>query len=193
MSLNPKQTLFCEEYLKDLNATQAAIRAGYSERTANEQGARLLAHVSVSERINELKAARSKAVKIDAEYVLKQLADFQQAEIEEIINDDGALKDVSEWPSHWQRMVVGIDVEELFEGRGKDRERIGCVKKVKIMDRAKVMEMMGRHINVGAYAQRIDVHHHKDGASALAAARNRMNSDQPAANDAASADHSATA
>lgn len=60
--LNAKQQRFVDEYLVDLNATQAAMRAGYSERTANEQGARLLAHVSVSphgERGSCMSVARS--------------------------------------------------------------------------------------------------------------------------------------
>ena len=56
--LTAKQKRFCDEYLIDLNATQAAIRAGYSARTANEQGARLLANVSVQEYIARKMAER---------------------------------------------------------------------------------------------------------------------------------------
>lgn len=68
--LTPKQERFCQEYLIDLNATQAATRAGYSAKTANEQGARLLANVSVQSQINELKKARSQSTGINAERVL---------------------------------------------------------------------------------------------------------------------------
>ncbi|HAL7886072.1 TPA: terminase small subunit, partial [Escherichia coli] len=71
--LTPKQELFCREYLKDLNGTQAAIRAGYSEKTANEQASRLLANVNVQKFVAELKSARVEQTGIDAAYVLRRL------------------------------------------------------------------------------------------------------------------------
>lgn len=73
--LTPKQEQFCREYLIDLNATQAAIRAGYSEKTANEQGARLLANVSVSSTIAKLRADREQRTEITADWVLKEAAE----------------------------------------------------------------------------------------------------------------------
>lgn len=82
--LTAKQVLFCEEYLIDLNATQAAIRAGYSEKTANEQGARLLANVSVQEKIAELKAARAKRTEITQDTVIQELAAVAGAEVKGI-------------------------------------------------------------------------------------------------------------
>ena len=68
--LTDKQLRFCQEYLVDLNATQAAIRAEYSAKTANEQGARLLANASVQCQIHKLMDQRSKKTAISAEYVL---------------------------------------------------------------------------------------------------------------------------
>ena len=68
--LTPKQGAFVREYLLDLNATQAAIRAGYSAHTANEQGSRLLANVKVSAAIEQAKIERAEKTKIDAEFVL---------------------------------------------------------------------------------------------------------------------------
>lgn len=72
-ALNPRQATFVREYLVDLNATQAAIRAGYSERTANEQGARLLAHVSVSAAIKAGQDKRAERTDITADYVLRTI------------------------------------------------------------------------------------------------------------------------
>lgn len=72
-NLNDKQQLFCEEYLIDLNATQAAIRAGYSEKTAYSIGQRLLSNVEIHARITEMKAKRSEKTNIDAEWVLRRL------------------------------------------------------------------------------------------------------------------------
>lgn len=74
--LTAKQELFCQEYIIDLNATQAAIRAGYSERTANAQASRLLANVKVSARIKELKDERAEKLELDAYWVLKRLKDI---------------------------------------------------------------------------------------------------------------------
>lgn len=69
--LTAKQQAFCEEFLIDLNATQAAIRAGYSTKTANVIGTENLAKPYINEYVSRLKAERSKKTKIDAEYVLK--------------------------------------------------------------------------------------------------------------------------
>lgn len=68
--LTPKQQRFCEEYLIDLNATQAAIRAGYSEKTAQEQASRLLSNVMVQAAIDAGKKQRSANTGITAERVL---------------------------------------------------------------------------------------------------------------------------
>lgn len=76
MKLNAKQETFCKEYLVDLNATQAAIRAGYSERTASATASRLLANVNVLARVKELKAKRAEELELDAYWVLKRLKDI---------------------------------------------------------------------------------------------------------------------
>ena len=72
--LTPKQERFCEEYLIDLNATQAAIRAGYSANTAREQGAQNLSKLNIQEKIAELQAERSKRTEITQDRVVKELA-----------------------------------------------------------------------------------------------------------------------
>lgn len=77
--LTPKQERFVEEYLKDLNATQAAIRAGYSAHTAEQQGPRLLGNVGIQEAIRVGQEARSKRTKIDADWVLRRLKEEADA------------------------------------------------------------------------------------------------------------------
>lgn len=72
-ALTDKQQRFCEEYLIDLNATQAAIRAGYSEKTAKDIACENLAKPNIHARIAELKAKRSEKLSIDAEWVLRRL------------------------------------------------------------------------------------------------------------------------
>lgn len=74
--LTAKQSLFVAEYLKDLNATQAAIRAGYSEKTANKQGARLLTFVDIQKAINAAMEARTQRLQRTADEVLRDISDI---------------------------------------------------------------------------------------------------------------------
>lgn len=76
--LTPKQKAFCEEYLIDLNATQAAIRAGYSSKTANTVAAQNLAKLSIQEYISFLKGKREERTEIKADDVLKNLVLAQE-------------------------------------------------------------------------------------------------------------------
>lgn len=90
--LNSKQVRFCEEYLIDLNATQAAIRAGYSEKTATEMGYENLTKPHIAEYVAELKAKRSDKTTIDAAWVLnaaKKVHDRCMQE-EAVTDRDGA-------------------------------------------------------------------------------------------------------
>ncbi|ELI8129933.1 terminase small subunit [Yersinia enterocolitica] len=138
--LTPKQELFCREYLKDLNATQAAIRAGYSEKTAQVQSSRLLSNVMVQQRVSELAAERNIRVGIDADYVLRQAVKLHERcmqEVEpitdrrgeEIIDEDG-------------KTIFGFDAK-------------GAVAALKLI---------GEHVTVQAFKQQtVSEHVGKDG------------------------------
>lgn len=162
--LSTQQQLFVAEYLKDLNATQAAIRAGYSEKTAYSQGQRLLKHVEVAAALTAAQQARSERTKIDADWVLTRLAEEATADLADLYDDDGNLKPVKEWPLIWrQGLVAGIDVEELFEGRGEDRKQTGVVRKLRQSDRIKRIELIGKHVGVQAFKESVE-HTGKNGA-----------------------------
>ncbi len=93
--MNAKQKRFCDEYLVDCNATQAAIRAGYSARTANEQAARLLANVSIKAYIDEKMERLHNERTADAQEVLEYLTAVmrgQQTEQTLISVGDGVQK-----------------------------------------------------------------------------------------------------
>jgi phage terminase small subunit len=154
--MTPKQEQFVREYLIDLNATQAAIRAGYSAKTANEQGARLLANVSVRAAIDAARSERSQETKIDAAWVLKRLADEAVADINDLYTDSGAIKPVSEWPLIWrQGLVAGVKHQELRDGEGN---RTGeFIVDVKLSDRIRRIELIGKHVGVKAFEEQIAV------------------------------------
>lgn len=150
--LTPKKELFCKEFLVDLNGTQAAIRAGYSEKTANEQAARLLATVSVQARINELKTKRAEKIEVKSDDVLRELVKLANSDIRKVFEEDGKMKPMSEWPDEIAACVSSVEVEELFEweeenGR-KEKKHIGYLTKVKFWDKTKCLDMLGRHLKL---------------------------------------------
>ncbi|WP_309086407.1 terminase small subunit [Chelativorans sp.] len=152
MTLTDKQRRFVDEYLIDLNATQAAIRAGYSPRTANEQGARLLAKASVSAAVAEGQAARSERTRIDADWVLRRLAEEADADLADLYDEHGALKPVRDWPPVWRKgLVAGVDVEEIRS----EGAVVGLVRKIKLSDRVKRIELIGKHVEVQAFREQL--------------------------------------
>lgn len=156
MALTDKQRRFVEEYLVDLNATQAAIRAGYSQKTASSQGERLLRNVEVAKALQAAQAARSTRTSIDADYVLNRLVEIDQMDVLDILNDDMGLKPVSEWPPVWRRYLSGFDLAEMFGGTGEERSAIGYLKKIKWPDKVKNLELLGRHVGVRAFRDQVE-------------------------------------
>lgn len=155
--LNDRQELFCLEYIKDLNATQAAIRAGYSDKTAQPIASRLLSNVMVQNRITELQDNRNNELKVDASYVLRRLLEIDQMDVKDILNDDGTIKPIVEWPKVWRTSLSGVDVMELASG-----DEASILKKIKWPDKVKNLELLGKHIDISAFSDRID-HTSSDG------------------------------
>jgi phage terminase small subunit len=148
MALTPKQQRFTEEYLLDLNATQAAIRAGYSPRTANEQAARLLANVSVSEVIRQAMEARSKRTQITADRVIEELRRIAFLDPRGFYNTDGSLKKVSDLTEDQAAALSGIESLEYFEGHGPDRAQVGWTRKIKWWDKIDALKLIAQHLGM---------------------------------------------
>ncbi len=165
MKLTARQRAFCAEYIIDLSAGNAARRAGYSAKTAREQGYELLRKPAVLEEIERLKAERQLQTKVDAAWVLARLSAEATADIGELYDDNGALKPVHDWPLIWrQGLVQSIEVDEIWEGEGADRVQVGVTKRIKLDSRVKRVELIGKHVTVKAFT---DVVEHK-GLDALA-------------------------
>lgn len=155
--LNEKQERFVAEYLVDLNATQAAIRAGYSEQTARQQGARLLSNVNIAKAIAEGRKKQLNELGYTANKLLEELVEENNADLADLYNDAGALKDIKDWPLVWRRgLVQQIDVEEIYEGTGETRVKVGEVRKLKLSDRLKRKELLGKHVAVQAFKERVE-------------------------------------
>ena len=88
---------------------------------------------------------------VDAGWLLGRLVDEATADIADLYDGEGKLKPVDEWPAVWrQGLVQGVEIEERFEGRGNAREQVGFVKKIRLSDRLKRLELIGKHIGVKA-------------------------------------------
>lgn len=156
-NLSGKRERFCREYIIDCNGTQAAIRAGYSEKTANPQSARLLVNVSIKKRIKELQDEAFDSLGIDARYVLKRHVEIDQMDAADIHEIDGSIKPIHEWPKVWRQYLSGMDIAELWEGRGDEKAQIGILKKIKWPDKVKNLELLGKHVEIQAYKEKIDL------------------------------------
>ena len=153
MALTDKQDMFCREYLIDLNATQAAIRAGYSEKTARALGSENLTKPDIQNRIAELKAVRNEEVSINAAYVLRRLVEIDQMDVLDILLANGELKPIKDWPKTWRTTLTGMDVTEMA---GDDD---GLLKKIKWPDKVKNLELLGKHVNVMAFKEQATHEH----------------------------------
>ena len=133
--LTPKQKRFCQEYVTDLNATQAAIRTGYSEKTAEVQGSTLLRNPKVKKEIERLKAKRADKVEIKSEDVLRRLKEYYDADISKFMNL--TFDEVKELPLELRRMISGFK---------KTISKYGITYEISFIDKMKALEMINRHI-----------------------------------------------
>lgn len=146
MALTAKQERFINEYLIDLNATQAAIRAGYSPRTANEQGSQLLANISIRAHIDKAIAEQSKRTGINADRVIKELARIALINADDVINmRDATVKEGAERDN--TAAIASVKVK-YFDGEVSERE-------IKLADKIKALELLGKHL--GMFTDKLDI------------------------------------
>jgi len=152
-----KPRLFCEFYISDngLNGALAARRAGYSKASSGQTAYRLINDPLCQAYIAKLSKERKERLQVDSDYVLQRLYDMDQMDIVDILNDDMSLKPLSEWPKIWRQSLNGVEIADLFENEGDARKVMGVLKKIKWIDRLKNLELLGKHVEVGAFAERV--------------------------------------
>lgn len=148
MGLTPKQERFVQEYLVDLNATQAAIRAGYSKKTAKVQGCRLLTYAAVAKAIEAGRAVQAETAIVTREQVLRELKRIGMSDIRKLYDETGRLKKIADLDDDTAAAVASVEFEELFEGAEGERFEIGRTVKIKRFDKTKALETLGRHLGL---------------------------------------------
>jgi phage terminase small subunit len=146
--LTKRQELFVAEYLVDLNATRAAMVAGYSEKTAKAQGSRLLTNVDVSEAIAAKHGKRLTNLEITADRVLQEIAKLAFFDPANFFESDGSLKRIQDLDENTRMAMSGLEVTELFEGTGEQKHVYGLLKKVKLSDKRSSLELLGKHLKL---------------------------------------------
>jgi phage terminase small subunit len=150
LSLSERERRFVQEYIIDLNMTRAAVAAGYSDKAPTSVAYKVMQKPAVQKAIQNAIKDREDRTKVTADKVVKELALIAFVDIRKIFSDDGSLKDISEIDEDTARAIAGIDVEELWEGHGSDREHTGNLHKVRMNDKLKALELLGRHLNIFA-------------------------------------------
>jgi phage terminase small subunit len=146
-----KRKLFVQEYMIDINATRAALRAGYgkgNEESARQVASRLMAMPEIKAAIQVEMDKRAKKIGFDAQTVLEELLKLATLDLSKAYGEDGKLLHPKQMPEEIRKAVSGIEVFEEFEGVGQNRQYIGNTVKVKFWDKVKSLELLGKHLKL---------------------------------------------
>lgn len=146
--LPPRQRVFVSEYLKTKNAKQSAIKAGFSKKSAEVTGSRLLRNAQVKAKIEAaLGKVEEKAIITVAE-VVSELKKIGFADLRKAYGTDNKLLPLAQIPDDVAAAMIGVESEELYSGSGQDRERVGDTVKVKLADKVRCLEALGKHLGI---------------------------------------------
>jgi len=145
--LNPKQKLFCMEYVRNkFNGTAAALTAGYSQKNAKVSAVQILSSTDVIRYIEALKKDISTVIGISAVDIAKEYAKIGFSDIRKVFDENGNLIQVKDIPDEAAANIASIEVFEEFAGRGDNREFIGNTKKVKFYDKVAALDKLAKMI-----------------------------------------------
>ena len=149
--LTAKQARFVDEYLVDLNATQAAIRAGYSRKRADAIGFENLRKPEIESAVQAAMGRRSARTEVTAERVLEELAKIAFGDVRSIFDESGALRRISDLGDNAAACIAGCDIVTVSKGEGE----VEYVAKIKMTDKIRALELCGRHL--GMFKDKLEV------------------------------------
>lgn len=167
--LNNQQQRFVAEYVKDLNATEAAKRAGYSKKTAHSMGSRLLKNVEIAEAVGKAQAKALDRADLSATRVLEEMRRLAFSNVQDLFDEHGDLRPIHELTREQAACIGSIEVimKNATAGDGK----VDRILKVKVWDKPKVMEMLGKHFAL--LTERVQIEATETLVAALMAGRQR--------------------
>lgn len=144
--LTPKQARFVAEYLKDLNATQAAIRCGYSVRSAGQQGERLLRKAEIASEVARLQSAQLEQTGLTAEAVKDSLRKVITADVRQLFDAQGNVIPIHQLSDEAASLIAGFEVvkRNLTAGDGAT----DTILKIKLKDQSRYVEMAAKHFGL---------------------------------------------
>ena len=150
-----KQKKFAQEYVIDRNGARAAEAAGYAKKTAKEAASRLLTFVNVQKEILRLEKELQEKNTLTAERVQAEYAKLAFYDPRVLFNENGTFKPINELTEDEVKFIAKVDEEELFKGSGKNRKKIGIVRKISFLNRvnllrdcAKITGLMNQKLEV---------------------------------------------
>lgn len=159
--LNPRQRAFVAEYLRDLNGTQAAIRAGYSAATAGEISSRLLTDARIANAVARGKEHRLAAVNVSAETILAEMNALASSDVDHyVITDDGRVALAPGAPPNAMKAIQSIKRKTRIETRGKGEDAVEVRHydvELRLWDKPGSLKLMGKHAGVKACYDRLEV------------------------------------
>lgn len=173
------QKRFCDEYLIDLNATRA-YKVAYprckKDETANAASSRMLRNVKVQECISEKQKEIEKRTEVTQDMVIKELAKIAFLDIRKLYTENGQLKNVADIDSDTAGAISSLETLEEYEGYGDDREKIGDTQKVRLLDKTKALELLGRHLGIFNDKMDVNVKEKEEKKNAISDILNQMQS-----------------
>ena len=160
--LSELQKLWAKLYVKhNFNATRAAREAGYSDGANGigcqsrgyENSHNTLVLIEVARLVEE----RNKRLQVDADFVLNRALEFDSLDIADILDDENGILPMKQWPKAWRTSISGLDFGEIVAARNDPTKLIQLLKKVKLPDKQKNLELIGRHVDVRAWEKEAGV------------------------------------
>lgn len=170
------QEAYCQSYIKTPeNQSQAAIDAGFSPNTAAVKASVMMRDERIQKRIAELMAERNKRLRVSADYVLMRLVEIDQMDVIDILDDEGGLKPISQWPKVWRTSLSAMDINRIrMAGKDDEDDIESTLQKIKWPDKVKNLELIGKHVDVNAFKERLEVSGTVTIADRMAKARDRV-------------------
>lgn len=161
--LTKKQEAFAQAILTEESQSEA-YRSVYSAKRMSdkqvwEEASKLVSNPKVAQRIAQLKEERNKRCAVDADYVLKRLVEIDQLDVLDILDENlESFKPISEWPKAWRQSITGLDLKKMIQyGKDSDDDEVSILQKVKWPDKVKNLELLGKHVDVQAFKEKVDI------------------------------------